>query len=460
MATGADFKPGELLDGRFEILSVLGVGSMGTVYKVHDTHLNDTVVALKLLSPDFGVRPDELRRFQREVLLLRKLSHPNIVHIHDFGTTLHGRHFYTMEFVDGESLYSLLYSQYDTQLHADQLLSILLDIGEGLCAAHRNGIVHCDLKPENIMLCPDGRAKIADFGLSSDLHNSKHTHAKGMAVGTPFYMSPEQFRGDGIDHRADIYALGLIAYEMACRKKPFQSSDYFELAEQHFYQRMPDVRADRDDLPRWYAELIERCTEKQRECRLQSAEEVLQFLRKHIGHRKEFKRRRAGRKTTFFDALSLRQQLNGDSESQAVSPSTEVRMQQSSGMHILADAHYLLGSEYLAQSKLDAARQHLELSSQLDPYNFEALFARAALAERMGEFELAVSLYRKALRKDSHLESAYLALGMLYYRLGRNSEALLHLGTFVGIARGQTETEESVAEAETIVRRLEANWAA
>lgn len=457
MSTSAEFKTGQRINGRYEVLSVLGIGCMGTVYKVSDTQLGGAYAALKLLSPDFGVRPEELVRFRREVLLLRKVVHPNVVSVFDFGTTEAHRHYYSMEYVEGQSLYEMLYNNYDVMLKADELTSLLLDISAGLAAIHSVGVVHCDLKPENIMISPEGRIKLTDFGLSSDLQSSRYGHAPGLAVGTPFYMSPEQFRGDTLDPRADIYALGLIAYEMAVRKKAFYHTDYFELAELHFHKTIPDVADARKDLPRWYAEFISKCTQKTRECRFADTEELQTFLRKQVSHRKEFKRKRAGRKTTFFDSRSFRQ-AQDSRVLQPPAPDTEVRMQQASGLHSIADAHYLLGSEYLAKAKLAAAKQHLEIASQLDPYNSDALFARAALAEQSEQLEEAVQLYKRILKRDSHAEAAYLALGMLYYRLDKSQEALLHLGTFVGMAREHEEYHEDCAEVENLLKELEQRW--
>ena len=457
--SSSDFKTGQTINDRYEVLSVLGVGCMGAVYKVEDLQLGGSLIALKLLAPDFGARQEELERFRREVVLLRKIAHPNVVSVYDFGTTSSGRHFYTMEFVEGQSLYSTLYNQYDLTLKADELMSIMLDISEGLASIHRAGIIHCDIKPENIMVEPGGRIKLTDFGLSSDLSSSRYGHSKGVAVGTPFYMSPEQFRGENIDLRADIYAAGLIAYEMAVRDKAFFSTDYYELAELHFREQIPDIRSQRKDLPEWYAEFVERCTQKSKDKRFQSAEEMLKFLRRQVAHRKEFKRKRAGRKTTFFDSRSLASKINEESEEDySTKRSSEIRAAQISGLHVIADAHYLLGSSLLSQSKLKDAAQHLELAHQLDPYNSEALFAHAALAERVKDYQLAVKLYQRVLKRDSHSESAYLALGMLHYRLGNSQEALIHLGTFVGIARGQEEFEGQYSNVEQIVQKLERNW--
>ena len=157
--SSSDFKTGQTINDRYEVLSVLGVGCMGAVYKVEDLQLGGSLIALKLLAPDFGARQEELERFRREVVLLRKIAHPNVVSVYDFGTTSSGRHFYTMEFVEGQSLYSTLYNQYDLTLKADELMSIMLDISEGLASIHRAGIIHCDIKPENIMVEPGGRIK-------------------------------------------------------------------------------------------------------------------------------------------------------------------------------------------------------------------------------------------------------------------------------------------------------------
>lgn len=209
---------GVLLPG-YEVLSLLGCGGMGAVYYAVEKAL-DRPVALKVLPAELRAQPGFADRFAREARAMAKLSHPEIVAIYEFGTTAAGHSFFTMEFVEGTTLAAMIHGP---GLHLDQALAIASQICDALAYAHTHGVVHRDIKPSNILVDTQGRVKIADFGLARLLDPTDvalgHT-VTGAVMGTPDYMAPEQKRGLAVDHRADIYSLGVILYEMLCRQTP------------------------------------------------------------------------------------------------------------------------------------------------------------------------------------------------------------------------------------------------
>ena len=204
---------------QYEILELLGRGGMGVVYKARQRQL-DRIVALKILPPSDALSPDFIERFRREARSLAKLSHPNIVAIHDFGED-GGLYYFAMEYVDGANLREMLRTK---KLTPAEALAVVPKICDALQYAHDEGVVHRDIKPENILVDLKGRLKIADFGLAKLLRRDdadQHLTLSGMALGTPRYMAPEQVdKPETVDHRADIYSLGVVFYEMLTGELP------------------------------------------------------------------------------------------------------------------------------------------------------------------------------------------------------------------------------------------------
>jgi len=264
--------------GAYEIQSPLGTGGMGEVYRATDTKLGRDV-ALKVLPAEMARDPERLARFRREAKALAQIDHPNIVTIYSV-EDFDGVHFLTMQLVEGLPLDRLI-SQ--SGLPVDQIIAIAGSLAAALAAAHEKGIVHRDLKPANVMVTSDGRVKVLDFGLAKDvraeissdatLTSAGHTQV-GVVMGTPAYMSPEQTSGRPLDHRTDIFSLGVVLHEMATGRRPFEGTSSAELVSAILRDTPPSVTDLRSDLPSDLARIIRRCLEKDPRHRLQTARDV------------------------------------------------------------------------------------------------------------------------------------------------------------------------------------------
>ncbi|MDH4271159.1 MAG: protein kinase, partial [Candidatus Aminicenantes bacterium] len=255
------------------ILEEIGRGGMGTVYRVLDRKIGEEM-ALKLLNPEVASDHSIIERFKNELKVTRRITHKNVCRTHDIhedGITI----FVTMEYVLGEDLKSLVSRA--GRLSIDRALSVAKQIAEGLSEAHRLGIVHRDLKPQNIMIDRQGNAKIMDFGIARLLAGPDLTGA-GMMIGTPAYMSPEQVDGTGVDPRTDIYALGLILYEIVAGRPPFEGDNSLSLALKHKNELPKSPRESNPQIPEELDRLILKCLAKKKEQRFQTAEELLAGL--------------------------------------------------------------------------------------------------------------------------------------------------------------------------------------
>src|ERR1700693_4522550 len=253
---------------------------MGEVYRANDTKLGRDV-ALKVLSAQMAHDPDRLARFQREARTVAALNHPHIVTIFSVEEA-GGVHFLTMELVEGQSLDRCIP---EGGLPLARLAEIAVALAEALAAAHEKGIVHRDLKPTNVMVTDDGRVKVLDFGLAKEtraansgdadatLSSAGHTEA-GVVMGTPAYMSPEQVAGRALDHRTDIFSLGIILYEMGTGRRPFEGRSSAELASSILRDTPSTITDVRADLPVDLARIIRRCLEKDPRHRVQTARDV------------------------------------------------------------------------------------------------------------------------------------------------------------------------------------------
>ena len=262
---------------------MLGAGGMGEVYRATDTKLAREI-ALKVLPPGMAGDPDRLARFQREARAVAVLNHPNVVTVFSVEES-DNVHFITMELVEGRRLDQLISTN---GLPADRIIEIAGAMAEALAAAHEKGIVHRDLKPANVMVTNDGRVKVLDFGLAKDvggasagdttLTSAGQTQA-GIVMGTPAYMSPEQISGRALDHRSDIFSLGVVLHEMATGRRPFEASSSAELISSILRDTPPSVTDAHPELPPDLARVVRRCLEKDPRCRMQTARDLINEFR-------------------------------------------------------------------------------------------------------------------------------------------------------------------------------------
>jgi eukaryotic-like serine/threonine-protein kinase len=269
--SGSSGGAGQLLSERYEILGLVGVGGMGSVYRARDRELSE-VVALKMLRRDLVDMPGMLERFRLEVKLARRVTHRNVARVFDIGDH-QGEKFLTMEFIDGESLATALARE--GRFDVPRALSVASVICEALASAHAAGVVHRDLKPDNVLLAKDGRVVVTDFGIARALIDADVVQTMGGLVGTPAYMAPEQAEGQrDIDARADIYALGALLYELFTGQRAWTGETAFAVVAARLTKPPPDPWLKRPDLPRACADLVLRCMARRREDRFATIEQM------------------------------------------------------------------------------------------------------------------------------------------------------------------------------------------
>lgn len=268
---------GTVVDGRYRVEAMIGSGGMGAIFRAYREGLSRPL-ALKVLHPAVTADPTTIKRFEREAVSASKLDHPNCVRVSDHGSTDDGLSYLAMELVEGTQLSSLLGEPMAPATAADLIGQVL----EALDHAHSRNIVHRDLKPDNILVARDGEGdrtlKLVDFGIAKILED-KQTQERltqtGFVYGTPHYMSPEQAAGGQIDHRADLYAVGIILYEMLTGRRPFQALDPMSMMRKQVTQAHDALPAD---VPKRLAAIVDRLLEKDPKDRYQSARDALNAL--------------------------------------------------------------------------------------------------------------------------------------------------------------------------------------
>ncbi len=270
------------LVGHYRIISPLGGGSMGEVFKAENTHLSNQFVAIKFLGSKVIDKPSSRERFQRETRAIASLNHPNICAVQDAGE-LQGRPYIVMEYLDGKSLRELLTS---APLDPELVLSLGIQLCDGLQAAHSNGIIHRDIKPSNIVLTATGHAKLLDFGLAKLVDNglvfnlssltTEHETltGEGALVGTVPYMSPEQALGKPLNQRSDLFSMGVVLYELAGGVHPFRGDTQAAICDEIIHRNPPSIIRMNPLLPHQFDGFFQRALEKDPECRFQTAADM------------------------------------------------------------------------------------------------------------------------------------------------------------------------------------------
>src|SRR5438552_4365102 len=253
--------------GRYQVAGRIASGGMGEVYRAHDTVLAREV-AIKVLHPQFAHDRGFVARFRREARAAAILNHPNIVGVYDWGAT-DNTYFMIMEFVHGVNLRNLL-AEYG-RLEPAQVVEVCLQVLAALDHAHAHGIVHRDIKPENILISRDGTVKVADFGLARAYADSYVSQAEGTVTGTVQYLAPEQIQGEPADPRTDLYAVGVVLFELLTGRPPFVGETSLGIAYQHLSNRVPAPSMVVPTVPAELDRIVLMATEKERDRRPASA---------------------------------------------------------------------------------------------------------------------------------------------------------------------------------------------
>jgi serine/threonine-protein kinase len=248
---------GTVLSGRYRLESKLGSGGMSTVYLTTDETLQRRV-AVKVLHAEISDQPDQIERFRREARAVAKLSHPNVVAVIDAGQD-RGHPYIVFEYIEGETLKQRIDRL--GRLPLDESAAYAIEVGRGLATAHARNMVHRDVKPQNVLIDPEGRAKVTDFGIARSLE-SKGLTATGRVLGTTDYVAPEQAMGQSIDARSDVYSLGVLLYEMLTGEVPFHAETQVGVAMKHVNEPLPDVESRRPEISAALAAVVETATAK------------------------------------------------------------------------------------------------------------------------------------------------------------------------------------------------------
>jgi serine/threonine protein kinase len=263
-----------LLNNRYQLDERQGSGGMAMVYRAQDLMLERTV-AIKLLRADFSSDPDFRERFRQEAKAAANLSHPNIVTVHDFGLDS-GRLFIVMEFVPGTNLKTII--QHDGRFPIEETIALMVQACAGLGYAHRAGLVHCDVKPQNMLVTPDKRLKVVDFGIARALATIAPEEQSDTVWGSPQYFSPEQAAGNAPSPASDVYSLGIILYEMLTGQLPFTAPGAEELARMHRDVPPPSPRKINPAIPPRLEQIILKVLSKEPSARYRTADQLGRVL--------------------------------------------------------------------------------------------------------------------------------------------------------------------------------------
>jgi serine/threonine protein kinase len=265
---------GELIGGRYEVEDLVGTGGMSSVYRARDNVL-ERQVALKILHDHFSSDPEYVERFRREARAIARLNHPNIVTVIDRGEL--GRHqFIVFEHVAGENLKDVVRRR--GALPVDEAVAVTMQIARGLAFAHEHGVVHRDVKPQNVLIDENGTAKVTDFGIARSIDPGEGLTETGTVLGTSGYIAPEQASGRRVDSRSDQYSLGVVLYELLTGEPPYSGDNVMAVAMKHLHEPVPRVRERRRDVPASVEAIVSRAMAKQPENRFPTTDDMVAAL--------------------------------------------------------------------------------------------------------------------------------------------------------------------------------------
>ena len=297
---------GKLLNGRYKIISKVGSGGMADVYKGMDIY-ESKVVAVKVLKTEYSSDPQYLRRLNREAQAMVSLKNDHVVSLLDMGNE-GDIHYLVLEYVDGVTLRE--YMDQNGALSPNDAVDIVCDVLDGLAHAHKKGLIHRDVKPQNIMITEDGVIKLADFGIAKFAGKATKTYDGKEAVGSVYYISPEQAKGDEVDSQTDLYSVGVMLYEMLLGKPPFTGENAVQVALKHVNDEIVPLHDVNDRIPVALSDVVERATDKDRAVRYSDAEEMQSDLRRalknplsrfaKVHHKKDARRSSGGKKQGFL----------------------------------------------------------------------------------------------------------------------------------------------------------------
>src|SRR4051794_6006862 len=290
---------GTLISERYRLDEKIGSGGMSSVYRAFDPTL-ERWVAIKLMHRDISHDPDQLERFRREARAVARLNHPHIVTVIDAGED-DGAPYIVFEYVEGETLKERIRRQ--GRLPVSEAVAYAIEIGRALESAHLNKLVHRDVKPQNVLIDPDGRAKVTDFGIARSLEAQGLT-ATGRVLGTTDYVSPEQALGHEVTGQSDIYSLGIVLYEMLTGEAPFRADTQVAVAMKHVREPLPDVQRRRPEISASLARVVERATAKETQNRYQDISEMVHDLEEVLAIEAARTGQTTGEATTVLKSLS------------------------------------------------------------------------------------------------------------------------------------------------------------
>ncbi len=266
-----------LLNNRYRLIEQVGSGGMAIIYRAQDMELNRQV-AVKILRPSLVDDPEFLMRFRREAQAAANLTHPNIVTVHDVGYDGPKTHYIVMEYVSGQDLKRLIRAQ--GALDVDTALAIVVEVCKGVGFAHRSNLVHCDVKPQNILITQEHAIKVTDFGIARALSGALPAQEE-IVWGSPHYFAPEQAAGEGCTPASDVYSIGIVLFELLTGRLPFLGTDYRELAMAHLKQQPPSLASINPALPPELDRIISKVLSKEPSARYRTADQLGRILEKY-----------------------------------------------------------------------------------------------------------------------------------------------------------------------------------